>query len=118
MRRYGKKLEGQDMITDTIFTKEEGENFSSVLERELREMDLEKYGEYFVNDISYFCWDDTPAYFVFLRSEESRKKCKEIVVSEVWIGDLGRTPAKWDFATHGFPCISNEVWKNEEGWEE
>jgi hypothetical protein len=106
------KLTG--IIYSTDLTNVQGEYLASSLERELWALYPDK-NDFYVSSISYFNWDHSPAYFVMLIADDASKRYLEIVVSEADDGNgIGPYPVKWDFATHGYPFMSKEVWAYKE----
>lgn len=87
-----------------------GEQIAHYAEEWLRQQERYKDHDMYVQDIYYFCWDKTPAYYLFLVEDGKpvkNRKYVELVVKE--LGENGYTE-KIDFANHGFPCMSNNVW--------
>lgn len=98
-------------ITNEILDYEVGEKIACHIEQWLREQKGYENHDFYVHDIHYFNWDEEPAYFVFLvedgKTLKQGAKYIELVVKEMGY----YYPEKIEFATHGFPCISDNVWE-------
>lgn len=99
-------------ITDKVLDYEAGEMIASGIEAWLREQDGYTDHDFYVQDLHYFNWDETPSYFAFLVEDgkpKNSRKYIEIIVREM----CENYPTEMEFSNHGFPGMSNTVWSIE-----
>ncbi len=87
-------------------------HFGDELSDELLEK-TKKY--YYLKSIEFFWWDNIPQLHVFM-IEDGTKNYLEInvKVDDLRNGSYFPYFEKWDYSTHGFPCISKTIYVYEE----